>query len=236
VRYCTVYVWSKTSFPSQKADPRRNPWWLYIYYWQEELRQGISEVSRFDRSVTCYGSARLREGSTYYEKARRITHRIASELGYTVVTGGGPGIMEAANRGAFEAGGNSVGLSIRLPHEQSSNPYTTVEIPFYYFFTRKTSLSFASEAYIAFPGGFGTFDEMFEILTLVQTGKVPPVPIIFVGTEFWQPIDTVIRQVLLESPADVSLYTITDDEDQILDIVKNAPLRDTKNNMGGSSI
>lgn len=197
----------------------------------EELRQGIEFVETLDRSVTCFGSARIGESNPHYEQARNITYRIAKELGYTIITGGGPGMMEAANRGAFEAGGRSIGMTIRLPHEQFTNAYVTDEIPFYFFFTRKVTMTYSAEAYIYFPGGFGTMDELFEILTLVQTGKIAKVPVILVGEDYWRPLDEFIKKSFLEqhqtiSLADAALYTITDDEDTILDIVRNAPIRE----------
>lgn len=200
---------------------------------QEELRQGMDTVNKYKKSVTMYGSARLHEGHPDYERARRLAKRFAEELEFAVITGGGPGIMEAANRGANESGGVSIGLTIRLPHEQHTNPYVNVEVPFYFFFTRKTSLSFSSRAYLAFPGGFGTFDEMFEVLTLIQTKKIPRIPIILVGVDFWTPLMSAIKTVMLDhyqtiSPEDVNYYTITDDEDLIVEMVKNAPSRDTE--------
>lgn len=195
----------------------------------EELRQGLDFVEKHEKSITIFGSARTPEGDKYYEKARRIAYRAAKELGYAVVTGGGPGIMEAGNRGAYEANGISLGLSIQLPHEQVSNPYLTEDIPFYFFYTRKTAMRYGSEVYLFFPGGFGTLDEMFETLTLVQTKKVASVPVIMVGEEFWKPLDAFIRKDLEEdhmiSESDPNLYIITDDEDKILEIIKNAPIR-----------
>jgi uncharacterized protein (TIGR00730 family) len=195
----------------------------------EELRQGLDFVEKYEKSITIFGSARTPEGNKYYEKARRIAYRAAKELGYAVVTGGGPGIMEAGNRGAYEANGTSLGLSIQLPHEQLSNKYLTEDIPFYFFFTRKTAMRYGSEVYLFFPGGFGTLDEMFETLTLVQTHKIAPVPVIMVGEEYWKPLDQFIKQDLQEEhmigESDPSLYIITDDEDKILEIIKNAPLR-----------
>src|SRR5690606_19507522 len=136
------------------------------------------------------------EDNPHYIKARTVGKMLAEE-GFAVITGGGGGIMEAANRGAYEAGGTSVGLNIELPHEQNLNPYTTESMPFRYFFARKVMLAYAASALICFPGGFGTLDEMFEVITLVQTGKMPPVPIILVGCEFWQPLDNFIREQLL---------------------------------------
>ena len=196
----------------------------------EEFRQGIEFVESIDRSVTCFGSARFHEDSPHYKQARNIAYRIAKELGYAIITGGGPGIMEAANRGAYDAGGRSIGMTIKIPFEQATSTYVKDELPFYFFFTRKVSMTYSAEAYLYFPGGFGTMDELFEILTLVQTKKIAPVPIVLVGKAFWQPLDNFIRQTLLTdhetiSPADLDLYTITDNEEEILEIVKNAPLR-----------
>lgn len=195
----------------------------------EELRQGLDFVEKYEKSITIFGSARTPEGDKYYEKARRIGYRAAHELGYAVVTGGGPGIMEAGNRGAYEANGTSLGLTIQLPHEQVSNPYLTEEIPFYFFFTRKTAMRYGSEVYLFFPGGFGTLDELAETLTLVQTKKIAPVPIILVGESFWKPFDEFIKKDLVAqnmiSESDPALYVITDDEDAILEIIKNAPIR-----------
>lgn len=198
---------------------------------QEELQQGIHAIKQYDRSVTMYGSAVLPETSPDYQKARNLAYRISKELGYAVMTGGGPGIMEAGNRGAYEADGKSIGLTIKLPREQHTNTYVTDEIPFYYFFSRKMTMSYTSEACIYFPGGFGTLDELFEILTLLQTKKIPKVPVILVGSAFWKPLDTFIRNTLLEAyetidTTDANLYTILDDEDEILSVIKNAPARE----------
>jgi uncharacterized protein (TIGR00730 family) len=142
--------------------------------------------------------------------------------------------MEAANRGASEAGGISIGLTIRLPHEQFTNPYVNIEVPFYFFFTRKTCLSFSSKVYLAFPGGFGTMDEIFEVLTLMQTGKIPRIPVIFLDKSFWQPIlDSIHDKMCIEhgygtiAHNDTRLYHITDDEDEIIQIIKNAPDHNT---------
>ena len=181
-------------------------------------------------SVTFFGSARLREGNPHYDMARRLAARIASELGYAVMTGGGPGIMEAGNRGAKEAGGDSVGLSIELPNEQGTNQYVTDVEEFHYFFSRKVSMTFSAEAYLYFAGGFGTLDEFFEILTLVQTKKIEPVPIILVGKDFWQGLIEYAQNTLLPagtiSESDLDLITVTDDEEEILSIIKNAPIRE----------
>ena len=195
----------------------------------EEFRQGIDSVEPYKKSVTFYGSARFDEHNVYYKKARSIAHRIATELGYPVITGGGPGIMEAGNRGAYDAGGKSVGLTIKLPKEQYTNPYVTDAVPFYFFFARKVTLSYMAEACLFFPGGFGTLDELFGMLTLIQTGKIEQVPIILVGGDFWKPLDELIRTQMLEknqaiSPDDINIYQILDDETEILKIIKNAKM------------
>lgn len=195
----------------------------------EELRQGLDFMEKIEKSVTIFGSARTPETDPYYAKARRIGYRAITECECAVVTGGGPGIMEAGNRGAYEANGKSIGMQIILPHEQITNPYLTDMVPFYFFYNRKTVMRFASEVYLFFPGGFGTLDELCESLTLVQTGKTAKVPLILVGTEFWKPFQGFIKEFLVErnlvSPDDMNLYTITDDEDQIIDVIKKASKR-----------
>jgi len=195
-----------------------------------EFARGFSFLRDYPKSVTFFGPARLKETNIHYKKAQSIAERL-SKLGYAIVTGGGPGIMEAANRGAHDAGGPSLGLNIKLPSEQVTNPYVTKSTEFHYFFSRKVALSFAAEAYLYFPGGFGTLDEFFEILTLVQTHRIAPIPIILVGTDYWNPLDAFIKKNLAEkhksiSKRDMKLYTITDDEDTIIKMVEKAPLRD----------
>lgn len=200
-----------------------------VNFISKEFKDGFEFVKNYPRSVTFFGSARTKEDETYYQKARNLAGRIVTELHYSVMTGGGPGIMEAANRGAFEAGGNSLGLTIELPHEQHDNQYLTDKEDFHYFFSRKVCLSFSAEAYIFFPGGFGTLDEFLEILTLVQTNKIPRAPMILVGDFFWQPLEKFFKEILAETktiaPEDTTLYTITENEDEILDIIKKAPVR-----------
>lgn len=196
----------------------------------KEFTAGFEFINHYPKSVTFFGSTRLKEGNHYHQKAIHIAEEI-SKLGYTVVTGGGPGIMEAANHGAYNIGGPSLGFNIQLPYEQVLNPYVTKSQSFYYFFSRKVALSFSAEAYLYFPGGYGTMDEFFEILTLVQTNKIPKVPIVLVGVEFWKPLDKFIREHLFEKyktidKKDFSLYKITDDEKEILRIIKRAPMRD----------
>lgn len=188
-----------------------------------EFKAGFEIINKYNYTVTVFGSARFLEDNPYYQKARDVGNMLAKE-GFTVITGGGGGIMEAANRGAYEAGGQSLGFNIKLPHEQQLNSYTTESMPFKYFFARKVMLVYAASALICFPGGFGTFDELFEVITLVQTGKMPPVPIILVGADFWKPLDAFIRKHMLEelgtiSHGDEDLYTITDEIEEIRRLV-----------------
>ncbi len=194
-----------------------------------EFINGFEFIKNYPRSVTFFGSARIKSGEHYYEKARILAEKIVKELHYSITTGGGPGIMEAANKGAFEAGGNSLGLTINLPNEQIANKYLTDKEDFHYFFSRKVCLSFSAEAYIFLPGGFGTLNEFLEILTLIQTSKIPRAPIILVGEKHWRPLEEFFRDILLKEKMieekDLHLYTITDNEDQILKIIKSAPIR-----------
>lgn len=189
----------------------------------QDFANGFDMITNHADTVTFFGSARFDEHNPYYQKAREIGYMLAQE-GYTIITGGGGGIMEAGNRGAYEAQGKSVGLNIELPQEQSLNPYTTDSLAFRYFFSRKVMLAFAAQAYIYFPGGFGTLDEFFEIVTLIQTKKVAPAPVILVGHDFWSGLDDFIRAQLLEgqhtiSPGDEKLYTITEDPEVIKQIL-----------------
>lgn len=194
----------------------------------QEFSRGFDFIKNQPKSVTFFGSARLPETNQYYKSARSMSGKL-SKLGYTILTGGGPGIMEAANRGAFEAEGRSLGLNIKLPHEQVRNPYVTDVVDFYYFFVRKVMLSFSAEAYVFYPGGFGTYDEFFEILTLVQTNKIEKVPIFLIGTKFWNGLKQLMVEQMVANNTidadDVDLFTITDDEDSVVEAIKNVPIR-----------
>ncbi len=200
-----------------------------VHLISKEFTDGFNFLRNYPRSVTIFGGNLIKEKDPYYTKARKLAERIVTELKYAIFTGGGPGIMEAANRGAFEAGGQSVGLNVELPHHQIQNPYLNQYLNFHYFFSRKVCLGFSAEAYVFFPGGFGTLDEFFELLTLVQTGKIEKVPIILVGSDFWNPLHELMKKELLSrellDAEDLILYTITDVEDEILKIIRNTPVR-----------
>jgi uncharacterized protein (TIGR00730 family) len=204
-----------------------------IHVIRREFIEGLNFVRQHKNTVTFYGSARFEEDNQYYQKAVRIAKMLA-ENGVDIVTGGGPGIMEAANRGAASAEGedvgHSLGMNIDLPQEQVLNPYVEENQNFHYFFSRKVSLTFSAEAYIFFPGGFGTLDEFFEMATLVQTGKIKKVPILLVGVEFWQQLQDFIQHNLLKKfktidHKDLDLFHMTNDEEEVVRIAKEAPLR-----------
>ena len=181
----------------------------------DEFRDGFVAVERINRpGVTVFGSARVREGEPAYDQGR-VVGKLLAEAGFAVVTGGGPGVMEAANRGAREGGGLSVGFNIELPHEQYSNPYVDIGLTFKHFYARKTMFVKAAEGFVIFPGGFGTLDELFESLTLIQTGKVLHFPVVLFDGGYWQPmLDWVRERPLAEgmvSPEDLELLIVTDD-------------------------
>ncbi|HEU5278177.1 MAG TPA: TIGR00730 family Rossman fold protein [Gaiellaceae bacterium] len=192
----------------------------------QEFREGFETVDKIEApAVTIFGSARVREGDRVYEQARTVG-RLLAERGWAVVTGGGPGVMEAANRGAKEGGGLSVGFNIQLPHEQRSNPYLDISLTFRHFYARKTMFVKVAEGFIVFPGGFGTVDELFEALTLIQTGKVFHFPVVLVDTDYWgELLDWVRGEVLADgmiSPDDLALLHVTDDVEEAVSRVVEA--------------
>jgi uncharacterized protein (TIGR00730 family) len=189
----------------------------------DEFRAGFEQVARIDRpAVTLFGSARVRQGHPAYEAAR-ATGRAFGERGWAVITGGGPGAMEAANRGAQEGGGLSVGFNIELPHEQESNHYLDIAYTFTHFYARKVCFVKPSEGFVIFPGGFGTLDELFEALTLIQTGKVRHFPVVLFGSAFWHGLIEWLRSRLLADGLiardDVALLHLTDDVDDAVEVV-----------------
>lgn len=195
----------------------------------KDLTAGLETIKTYPQGVTVFGSARLPEDNPYYIKARELGQKLA-KAGHPVITGGGNGIMEAANRGAFEAGGRSIGLNIQLPMEQTLNQYTTDHLEFHYFFARKVMLAASSKVYVYFPGGFGTIDEFSEILTLMQTRKIDYVPIFLFGSDFWKPLDAFFywkmeKEAGTIAPNDRSLYKITDDINVIVEAASKVASR-----------
>ena len=194
-----------------------------VFLIAEEFRVGFEAVDKIDRpGVTIFGSARVREGDQIYQTAVDVGRRFA-EAGFAVVTGGGPGVMEAANRGAHEAGGLSIGFNIDLPHEQHHNPYVDIGLTFRHFYARKTMLVKAAEGFVMFPGGFGTLDELFEALTLIQTGKVLDFPVVLLGWDHWGGLVEWIRERLLAERMidsdDAELLFVTDDAEKAVNIL-----------------
>ena len=189
-----------------------------------EFVEGFDAMSAVDRPmVTIYGSARTKKDDADYLLTEKIAGGLAKE-GYGVITGGGPGVMEAGNKGAFEAGGVSIGLNIDLPHEQIDNPYTTFPLNFKYFFVRKVMFMKYSMAFVIMPGGFGSLDELFECLTLIQTERIRPFPIVLVGSEFWAGLVDWIKDKLLGegkiSEEDINLFQVIDDPDELIKFIK----------------
>jgi uncharacterized protein (TIGR00730 family) len=190
-----------------------------------ELDMGFRRMSGVHRAVSIFGSARIPQGHPDYELARDVA-RALGRAGFTVITGGGPGIMEAANRGAADVGAESVGLNIELEFEQDPNPYQTTALDFHYFFTRKVMFVRYANAFVVFPGGFGTLDELFEALVLIQTRKVRHFPVLLVGSAFWEGLVTWVRNEMLArkliSPGDLDLFRVTDDPQEVVAVCTEA--------------
>jgi len=187
-----------------------------------EFIEGFDELSGIGPAVSIFGSARLKANNRYYKKSVEIAH-LLSKNGYTIITGGGPGVMEAANRGAAKNGGLSVGLNITLPMEQKPNKYQNRMLNFRYFFARKVMFVKYAMGYVCMPGGFGTLDEFFEALTLIQTHKIYPFPLILVGSEFWSPLMDFMRETMVRmrtvSEQDLDLLQLTDSAEDVLEIM-----------------
>lgn len=199
---------------------RTDPW--RVFRIMGEFVEGFDELATVTRGVSFFGSARLSADDPYYEAARQ-TASLFAQAGFAVITGGGPGIMEAANKGAFEGGGTSIGCNIELPHEQKPNPYQTLSLKFKYFFVRKMMFVKYSTAFIIFPGGFGTLDEMFEALTLIQTHKIRDFPVVLYGSEYWRELLGWVKNSMLVrrmiSERDLRLLHLTDSPAQAVEIV-----------------
>jgi uncharacterized protein (TIGR00730 family) len=208
--------------PNSRWEELKTLWFIFL-----DLFRGLRTFHFVGPCVTVFGSARLKEGHPWYEKTRELAGGI-SRLGFTVMTGGGPGIMEAANRGAKEAGGTSVGINIILPHEQGVNPWLDASVDMRYFFTRKTLLIKYSYAFVVMPGGLGTMDELFEALTLIQTKKLHQFPVILFGIDYWTPMMSAIlrmRDEGLISPEDLDLLTLTDSVPEALRVLKDKAIQ-----------
>ena len=190
-----------------------------IFRIMAEFVEAIETLSEVKHAVSIFGSARTKPDDPYYQKAELLARRLA-EAGFGVITGGGPGIMAAANKGAAEAGGQSVGMNIRLPFEQKPNPFANISIDYKYFFIRKVMFVKYAMAYVIFPGGFGTLDELFEALTLIQTKRIKRFPVILVGSEYWNGLVDWLKKTMLRdhniSPADLELFQIIDDPEEVV--------------------
>jgi uncharacterized protein (TIGR00730 family) len=219
---------SPSQAPDAAAFVHTDPW--RVLRIMGEFVEGFDALAGTGAAVTIFGSARVPPDHEQYRQATEVA-RLLGEQGYTIITGGGPGVMEAANKGAREAGAMSVGCNIELPFEQHLNPYVDVAINFRYFFVRKTMFVKYAEAFVIFPGGFGTLDELFEALTLIQTGKVRDFPVILFGTAYWKGLIDWIRETLLTerkiSPDDVNLLTVTDSPEEVVRLVTSCRDRAT---------
>jgi len=188
-----------------------------------EFVEAIEELSDIGRAVTIFGSARTNPGNKYYQRAEHLA-RLLAQKGFSVITGGGPGIMEAANKGAAESGGTSVGMNIRLPFEQTPNEYANVKLYYKYFFIRKVMFVKFAVAYVILPGGFGTMDELFEALTLIQTKRIKSFPVILMGSEYWKGLldwmkDTMLAQGMI-IPEDLDLFRVMDEPEEVVEYIR----------------
>ena len=209
--------------PDPRDEPGREAWRMFRI--MSEFTMGFDVLAQLRPAVTVFGSARGGEDDPAYQLARDVSRQLG-EAGFSIVTGGGPGAMEAANRGAMEAGARSAGLNISLPEEQESNPYQTLSLNFRYFFVRKVMLVKYATAFVLFPGGFGTLDEFFETITLIQTGKIRRFPMLLVGDDYWPGLIEWMDGRLLErglvSDGDHQLFQIVDTPDEVVRIVQEA--------------
>ncbi len=214
--------------PQELHDFRKTALWR-IFRIMAEFVEGFNLLADLEKTVTFFGSARFAPNNLYYKQARDLGYKLG-KAGFTIVTGGGPGIMEAANRGAFESGASSVGANIELPFEQRANKYLTKGIGFNYFFTRKVIMAYSAQAYVFFPGGYGTLDEFFELITLIQTNKITRIPIICVNKDFWTPIINMMEKNLFKKHKaidehDLKIPIITDDINEAFQIIRKTKSR-----------
>lgn len=194
-----------------------------IFRIMAEFVESIEVLSKVNNAVTIFGSARVKPGDAYYLKAEKLG-QILAQSGFSVITGGGGGIMEAANKGAAEAGGKSVGMNIKLPFEQKPNPYANIHVEYKYFFIRKVMFIKYALAYVILPGGFGTMDELFEALTLIQTKKVKSFPLILMGSDYWSGLLDWLKNSMLEkdmiSPSDMEMIQVIDEPEEVVRHIK----------------
>jgi uncharacterized protein (TIGR00730 family) len=206
----------------KKLGPVEETW--RVFRIMSEFVEGFELMSQCEAGVSVFGSSRAQRGDRFYQLAEKLGGLLAGR-GFSVITGGGPGIMEAANKGAFEAGGTSIGLNIYLPQEQAANEYQTVSMDFRYFFCRKVMFVKHAVAFVCFPGGFGTMDEFFESMTLIQTEKTPRFPVVLMGSDFWNPLIEWMRRFQLTehgfiSPEDLEQFEVTDEVERAVSIVE----------------
>lgn len=212
----------KSDFEKNLVASQEDLWRLFRI--MAEFVEGFETMGHIDPSIAIFGSARTKPNHKYYKKTVRVSKELVKR-GFGIISGGGPGIMEAANKGAKEAGGSSTGINIELPHEQNSNPFIDNDklLNFRYFFTRKVMFFKYAQGYVIMPGGFGTIDEFFEVLTLIQTNKTKKVPIVVMGTEYWAPLMKWIEDVMVKSKnvnkSDLDLFKMTDDPKEAADII-----------------
>jgi uncharacterized protein (TIGR00730 family) len=234
----------KTTTDQRLLDRRGPSDWVHTDPWrvlriQAEFVEGFGLLAELGMAVSVFGSSRAQADSVQYDLARQISAALA-KAGYVVITGGGPGIMEAANQGAASANGLSVGLGIELPHEQGLNEYVDIGVEFRYFFVRKTMFVKYSQAFVVLPGGFGTLDELFEALTLVQTGKITKFPIVLVQSSYWSGLLSWLRETVAGqgkiSAADLDLLSVADDPDEVVRIITEAHASRTDGELAGPSV
>jgi len=204
----------------QSDFKQQDPWRMFRI--MAEFVEGFEALADCSPAVSIFGSARVTPDHADYQKAEQIARQLARE-GFAIITGGGPGVMEAANKGAFEAGGRSVGLNIELPMEQSPNSFSNIRVSFRYFFVRKVMFVKYASGFVILPGGFGTLDELFESITLIQTGKIRPFPVVLVGRAYWTGLVTWIRDVMMQdqkiSITDLAILRVVDTADEAIEVI-----------------